>query len=294
MGVAAAAIGVAGCGSGSGSGAAGGGSGSGSAQATVPASAIRQAADVSSAAKGYRAQFTMRMTVPSSGTVDATGTGSFSPGGKGQMLMTVGLPGSSSGQMQIQMVMDGQTFYEKLPSQAAAALPGGKSWLRIDLAEVAKLAHLPGLSSLGSLTGSSSMTDPGQFLSYLKAESSGPPKNLGQQTIGGVDTTHYRLTLDPAKFANVVPAADRAAAQQLSKAVSKYLKGKAMPVDVWIDSAHLVRREQLAYAMTLPGSSTPVKADITIDMLSYGAQPAPAIPPADQTLDLAGLLKKLP
>lgn len=68
---------------------------------------------------------------------------------------------SAAGQeIAIDEVMDGTTMYMKLPKQAMAGVPGGKSWIKLDLDK----------ASGGALSGA---------------------KEVGKERIGGDQTTRY-------------------------------------------------------------------------------------------------------
>ena len=62
----------------------------------------------------------------------------------------------------------------------------------------------------------------------------------------------------------------------------------SLPVDVWVDSQHLVRRMILSYKATLSGQS--VTTAVRLDFLKYGPQPQPKVPPAGQVTSLGALL----
>jgi hypothetical protein len=59
-----------------------------------------------------------------------------------------------------------------------------------------------------------------------------------------------------------------------------------LPVNVWIDGHHLVRRMQLSFNETVAGQS--LSTAMRIDIPEYGPQPAPQLPPASQVADLTG------
>jgi hypothetical protein len=103
-----------------------GGSSSGSAQA--PTVSLTRAADVSTAAAGYKVAVTLRETVPNVGVVNATGTGSFSPAAhQGAITMRIALPSSAtSGALQLQVVLDKGAIDMKFPPQLASRISGGK------------------------------------------------------------------------------------------------------------------------------------------------------------------------
>jgi hypothetical protein len=269
---------AAGCGSSS--------SSSGSAQ--VPTVSLTRAADVSSAAAGYKVALTLHETIPNAGAIVASGTGSFSLNPhQGSMALQMTLPpGAGLSTLKMQMVLDKGNIYMKFPPALASKLPGGKPWVYINLAQAGKAAGLSGLGSL--LNSSSSFSNPGQYLNFLRATTNGSVKDLGQATVNGVSTTHYHAKVDLTKLPQAVPASQRKAIQQLMNS----LRGKAtlseIPMDVWIDASHLVRRVQSTFTETVGGQS--VSIAMTENFLSYGAQPAPAVPPASQTENLLSLL----
>jgi hypothetical protein len=184
---------------------------------------------------------------------------------------------------QLGMIMEGHVLYMKLPSaltNRVAAL-GGKPWLKMDLA---KLKGLPGISSL---TNDPTMTDPSQILRYLRAESDGV-SNQGQQVVDGISTTHYRAQLNLSRLAQNLPAAAQGALSQALSKLEQVAGTSALPVDVWIDRHHLVRRMQMA--LSLHGPSGPlIQETVTANMTDYGPQPRPTPPPADQVRDVSNL-----
>jgi hypothetical protein len=260
--------------------------------ATVPAAALTRAADISSGASGYKMAMTVRETLGAE-RILITGSGSFSvTKHSGAMVMQTSLPASvgngAPSSLREQVVINGGTVYMKLPPVITSKLPGGKPWLELNLAALGQKAGLPGLSSLTG--GTSSTTNPGQFLEYLRATSGGSVENLGPATINGIKTTHYHAEIDLARVPNAVPRAFRKGAEQFVAALQKKFKAGNMPVDAWIDSAHLVRRIALNFTEQVPSSSQQVNLAMQVNFISYGPQPTPAIPPASQTTNLLTLL----
>jgi hypothetical protein len=160
--------------------------------------------------------------------------------------------------------------------------------MSINLAQAGKAAGILGLGSL--LSSSSSLSNPGQYLDFLRATSVGTVKNLGQATVDGFKTTHYHGEVDLSKLPGAVPAADRQAIQQLVGALQKKGVTAQMPIEAWIDSSNLIRRIQITFSEPL-STGQAVAVAMTEDFLDYGPQPAPAIPSASQTTDLLSLTK---
>lgn len=266
-----------------------GGSSSKSA-ATVPASTLTRAAYVSSAASGYKAVMHMHEIVGPL-TITATGSGSFSPRQHlGSMSMRMQMPGPAAAMLGHNLTMDavlaGPTMYMKMPA-LTSRLPGGKPWIAMSLSALGRSSGIPGMSSL--MSGTSSLNDPGQFLSYLRATSAGSVTKLGEATIAGVRTTHYRGEIDLNKLPAAVPPSSRKGIEELVAALRHEFKAGNMPVDAWIDSRHLVRRLTMNYGERIPTGQA-VKVAMRVDFVSYGNQPKPTIPPASETTNLLSLL----
>lgn len=257
---------------------------------------LSRAAYVSAGAHGYKAVMSMQESIPSVGQVAMHGTATFTlPSHAGTMNMQMSIPGAAAqvaglSSLPIQAVLVPGTIYMKFPAQLAEKLPGGKPWWQINLAQAGKLAGVPGISSLMSST--SNLNDPGQYLYFLRAASNGSVQNLGQATINGVSTTHYRARIDLAKLPAAVPAKERPAIEQLISALQKRgaMPASGYPVDAWIDSQNLIRQIEMHYSQPVNGQSANV--NLKMAFVDYGPQPAPQIPPSGQTVDLIALLQQ--
>ncbi len=249
---------------------------------------VAQAATVSASAPGYRMHMSMEIASPSlPSPITATGDGAFNLHDRsGSMSLTMSFGndpqviqslGSSS--LKIQEIVDGTTIYMKLPGAATSGLRRlGKQWIAIDLA---KLSGIPGLSSLQSNPVSS---NPSEMLQYLRVVSDSIVSE-GHQRVDGLASTHYRAQMSLDRAASAVPAAERAAAQQALSKLEQLTQIHQIPVDVWVDAHHLVRRMGMTMALTVPGGQA-LNETFTIDISHYGPVPRPALPPADQVAKL--------
>lgn len=186
--------------------------------------------------------------------------------------------GNATATLQIQY----PTLYMNFPA-LASQLPGGKTWIKIDLGAVAQAQGL-NLSALSSSGG----IDPNQYLSYLRAAGS-QLTTVGTETINGVTTTHYRTTIDLSHVADAVPAADRASVQAGVAQLEKTSGLTTIPIDVWIDAQHRVRREQFTVT-TNTARARGVTVTARVDYLSFGPTPAITPPPASSVYDLTSLV----
>jgi hypothetical protein len=177
--------------------------------------------------------------------------------------------------LQLNEIVTGTTVYVEIPQALASKLPFGKKWIAVDVLKAAGIQGLSSLSGgLGPTTG-----DPSQFLQYLRAASDSIVA-AGHAQVDGYDTTHYQAQLDFSKVANALPASERPLVQKALAALQQEAQLGTIPVDVWIDKSHLVRRIAMTLNMTISGQS--LAARMTEDLSDYGPQTPPSPPPADQ------------
>ncbi len=257
---------------------------------------VATAATISNAAAGYRMSLDMKIASASlpGGAITTTGTGSFTPAARtGQLTLAMNLgsfPGVTKAlggsTLSMRELLDGDVIYIKLPQAIAGRLSGGRPWLAMNLAKAAAAQGIPGLSSL---LDNPTQSNPAQLLQYLKATSGGV-KKVGTATIDGRATTEYHATIDLSKVPGVVPAAQRSSVRQGIAAIEQMTKVTRIPVDVWIDSRHLVRRMMMQFTEHIPSTSGTLSLAMTLDIPSYGRQPTPAFPPASQVTSANSLL----
>ena len=144
-----------------------------------------------------------------------TGSGLFGDG-KGQMnldmsdlLNQAGVAAGTDATIKaIYVTEDGDpVMYMKL-GFLSAFMPGGKTWVRVDLAKAGKAAGIDFNQLLGGANQS-----PGDSLALLR--SSGEFSEIGKETVDGVETTHYHGTIDLQKAV----AAKGAAAEALQRLI---------------------------------------------------------------------------
>jgi pyruvate/2-oxoglutarate dehydrogenase complex dihydrolipoamide acyltransferase (E2) component len=181
----------------------------------------------------------------------------------------------------IRSVMDGHSVY--LNSDAFnGRLPGGRSWMKIDLAKAARQKGFD-LAALGT---NGPSQDPSQVLDYLRG--AGRAKKVGTETVRGVKTTRYRIiaNLRRAK-ARSTTTASKLAIEQLVDSLGGKTK---LPVDVWIDGRHRIVRERVRYTAELRGAENAM--DFTTDFTGFGVAVKADPPPRRDTVDGLALLAK--
>jgi hypothetical protein len=169
-------------------------------------------------------------------------------------------------------------LYMRFPFMTKA-LPGSKPWIRVDMQQLGKRVGL----DFGALV-QSNQSNPAQQLDYLRSVG-GDLKDLGQETVGGVETTHYRGTVDLDKYEKLVPRDQRESVRKTIEQLQQTMGGRSTyPVDVWVDSSDRVRR--MAFDMTSNTPQGTVTTSMQIDLSDFGAPVDVQLPAKSQTVDL--------
>jgi hypothetical protein len=239
---------------------------------------IAQAATVSSNSPGYRMRLSVIMTAsPLTAPISATGSAVVdSPDHAASMSLSMQVPQSEqslgTSTLHIAMVLEGADLYIKLPASLTSLLPmlNGKPWLMVTMT---KAAGVPGVQSLSD---DPAVSDPALTLRELRAGAQSITDE-GQQVIDGVQTTHYHAEVDLQRLLSTLP----------SSVLERLTQGEGIPVDVWIDAQHRVRR--VLESITLGAPNGPLLQETaTTDITDYGRQPRPTPPPADQVTTAGG------
>jgi hypothetical protein len=259
--------------------------GDASAPAT-PQAAVVQAADRTSDAGSSRASFEITMTGLAPEPLTMTGEGLFdSKERKGRLTMDLSALGAGSGQDlgEAEMIFDDFVVYMKFPF--LSELQGGlKEWLRFDIRELGKEQGFD-LGQLSQLN----QNDPSQALQYLRAASE-DVEELGKEEVRGVETTHYRMTIDLRKVVDQAPEEQR---EQLRAQIDQIVEQSGIqmvPTEVWIDDEGLARRMELTYngMRFAPGEEGDMT--MTMELFDFGVEVDIQPPPANKTTDLQDLL----
>lgn len=238
---------------------------------------VAKAADVTGKVQGYKVSADMTVSTPA-GQVSATISGDMDRANHtGQMTARESVAGQT---MTIAERFSGLSFYMDTSGLPGAdQLTHGKRWLKMDMARTLGSMGLGSLSTTGS--------DPSQFVDYLRATGANTEK-LGSDTIRGVAATHYHAVADLNKYVNLVPQADRAAAEQGISTLKTALGTHTMAMDVWIDGQKLVRR--LKFGVPECVNSQKLSLNMTMDLYDYGPQPATQVPSDSDAYDITPLL----
>lgn len=235
-----------------------------SGKSTSPQLKLTPVAYVKSAAKKTAQATSEHMAVNGSVTVRGqlvtlSGGGDFdNTNRQGSVHLDFSIAGLSGG---IDEVIDGTTIYVQSPL-LAGGLPKGKTWLKLDLQKVGQSQGLDFSALLSQ--------NPTQSFAQLQA--SGDVTKVGEETIDGAATTHYRGHVDLSKLPR------GAKIQSLTSA-------KYGPYDVWIGNDDgLIHRVKIAYSLALKGSGREVIA-FTMDFSDFGKNVTVKLPADADSFD---------
>jgi hypothetical protein len=252
------------------------------------ASAVALAAQRTEEAGSYRTDMRVTMEGLAPEPVTLTAEGLFDANERrGRMTMDMSRLSGAAGGVdlgEIEIVMDGLVMYMRMPFLQQLR-PGIKPWIRFDLEKIGKQQGF----DLQQLTQLGDQSNPAQALVYLRAASD-DVEEVGAEEVRGVETTHYRMTVDLDKVAARAPAEQREAVRTQIRALKQRANVEKVPVEVWVDDDGLVRREVLRYEdmRFAPGQT----GDMTIrmELYDFGVTVDAEPPPGDQVTDLGELL----
>lgn len=206
-----------------------------------------------------------------------TGEGAYDYGAdRGNLTLDLAPLGAGLGE--VQLVFADHVVYYRLPA-GMGLLAGGKSWVRIDPEALGKASE----TNLDALA-QGNQTDPGQYLRWLKATGA-DVEEIGTESVRGVETTHYRASVDLDKVVETAAPEVRGATKAWIDRLKSELDSDEVPIDVWVDGDGLVRRIQQDYE--LRGTKT----EITLELYDFGVEVDAEAPPADDVVDLDDFLE---
>lgn len=221
-------------------------------------------------------------------SIDMTGSGAFdyrTP--RGELSYRMQVPAVGAVGMDMRMV--GTKLYLRLPRElVGAALPSGKPWFGVDLAESLEQAGLGGLD----LT---RQQDPAQSLQMLRAAST-DVKEIGHANVRGVPTTRYAGKLDFRKALDAgidrleLPEAERAKARDGMQALLEQLGAASVPFEVFVDGDGLLRRMTMQMSTKILGQRMSMR--MSMDYFDFGVKVDVQAPPAADVTDVSSLLQE--
>ena len=227
--------------------------------AATPLQFVQVAAKKTTGATSEHLSMVVSATVQGQ-TVKVTGDGDFdNTSHRGALTVHAAVNGLD---LTIDEVLDKTTLYMK-SDFFAAMLPKGKTWLKLDLSKAAKTKGID-FDSLVS-------QDPARNFSELQASSDAT--KVGDETIDGAPTTHYRGRIDVAKLPQGLKI-ERATGIQYG------------PYDVWIGKDDgLIHRLKTSYAYDVGGQRQ--TATLAMNFSDFGNAVTVNVPSAADAADVS-------
>ena len=246
-----------------------------------PQAAVAQAATKYEEAGSSRVSMSATTTGVPGGPFTFTAEGEFDRE-RGRMTMDMSELGEATGGAfagELEMILDDLVMYMKFPEAITEQLPGGKSWVRIDLREAGKEFGIDLEELLQVQQG-----DPSQSLQYLRGASD-DFEEVGEEEVRGVETTHYRGTIDLHKAVEQLPQDAR---ESFERAID-LIGTDELPLDVWIDDDGMARR--MKYEQPLPSAGGEKGAmELTMEFFDFGVDVDVEPPPSDEVIDIKELI----
>ena len=169
----------------------------------------------------------------------------------------VEMKAASTGAQAMEMILVGQAMYMKSPDLGA-----GDKWLKIDLSDPDSIFGMIGKA-----------TDPEVMFKAMEA-----PKKLelvGSEDVDGVETNHYRITLDPAQYLD---------AMDFPAAMADMLP-KEMVTEMWVDADNLPRKYAQTIEVPAVGGGQPTTSNTEGTYSDFGTDVEIEAPPASEVTE---------
>lgn len=249
---------------------------------------LAAAATATEAAGSYRADLELTMDGLAPEPVTLTGAGVFQRDPTlAQMTMDTSELGGIAGGLDlgdVEMVMDGLVVYVRVPFLQEIS-PALGPWISLDLREAGAQQGL----DVAHLTQFGAQSDPARALAYLRAASD-DLETVGTEAVRGIETTHYRMTVDLARVAEAAPSAERDALRAQMERLQELSGVEQVPTEVWVDGDGLVRRQTLTYQDMRFAPGQEGDMTMTMELYDFGADVDVEPPPADDVTDIGALL----
>lgn len=168
---------------------------------------------------------------------------------------------SGSGAQDLEMILVDEAMFMKSPG-----LGTGDKWLKIDLSDPTSLFGMIGKA-----------TDPEVMLKAMEA-----PKELelvGTEDVDGVETNHYRITLDPTQYLKAMELPPAMAGMMPDELVS----------EMWVDGDDLPRKFTQSMQLPAVGGGTPTTTTTEGTYSDFGADVEIEAPPSSEVTQAPGL-----
>ncbi|GAA4234052.1 lipoprotein [Actinomadura meridiana] len=241
------------------------------------AQVLGKAAEETGTVDSFKADFTMQISGSSDGNLTASGAMRYRTKpdlAYGMRFDQMTAAGKSMNGTEYLLV--DRAMYMKIPMLTELGGSAAKPWLKISLDELGQKSGL----NLDEMLKQSKQMDPVQNTKMLTA--SKDVREVGKETVDGVETTHYTGTYRMEDAIAKLPA-DQQEALRKSYADAGM---DSMSFDLWVDGKQLPRKLAMKSQQATSGTM-----NITMTYRDYGKPVEVTAPPASQTTDFAEMMK---
>jgi hypothetical protein len=240
-----------------------------------PQDAVALAASKTTEAGTYKAKIVSSIDVADQ-SMEMTGTGEFdSDAQRGRASYTASVAGQD---FDLEAVFAFPDMYMRFPVGFLPGLPGGKSWVKLDLETLGRQAGF----DFGQLM-QAGQSDPSQGLQFLRGVTG--IQAVGDEEVRGVPTTHYTGVVDLESLAEKDPALKGTIDQLVAQTGLRRI-----PVDVWVDDENFVRRMKQSFEGASFGPGMQLDMTMTTELYDFGSDVNIDVPPPDEVADLSELI----
>jgi hypothetical protein len=241
----------------------------------APHDAVALAASKTSDAGTYKADISTSLDVAGQ-SMEMTGTGEFDGDAqRGRVSYAASVAGQD---FDMDAVFAFPDMYMRLPVGLLPGLPGGKSWVKLDLEKLGRQAGF----DFGQLM-QAGQSDPSQGLQFLQGVTD--IQAVGDEDVRGVPTTHYTGVVDLESLAEKDPA--------LKDSVDALIAQtglRRIPVEAWVDDENFVRRMKQSFEGATFGPGMQLDMTMTTELYDFGLDVDVEVPPPDDVVDLSEIV----
>jgi hypothetical protein len=225
-----------------------------------------------------------RVRLPLTGVTSLTEPRMTMRGDIAPFLSSIGIPLRDG---RVDLRVDGKDLYLKPPRVPGFAVPGGKTWVALDVKRAATAMGLDaeGLAPLLAF-------DPSAYLRLIARTKD--LKRVGSEMVRGTSTTHYRGRFALADIAEGLPASKRTRARRALKELEDVAGSGATapsPMDLWVDEKGVLLRMTSVQKLPAGGGVPAGSFSLTYDLTRFGV-PLDVSRPSS-VADVTGSLEKL-
>lgn len=240
----------------------------------TPAAAVAKAAKNTQDITSLR--YRMKGQYPEQGQITAEASMRLKPTVAMSMKMNVPSQGAE-GAAEIRLV-DKAMYIGGNPEMAKEM--DGKTWLKFDLSALGDKQLGAGAAGAGQAE-----QNPAAESGFLTGAKD--VKKVGTETVDGVETTHYRGTVNLDELRASLKKESKDVREQREKSLQQYEKlgVDTMTMDMWVDGQDRTKQ------FRMKGQADKGPLDMTITFVDYNKPVAVTAPPAKDVADLAEMMK---